>query len=87
MRTRDGVGGSMSPAEGRATARPLRVRDPTSFDAGTLGGKGIVAGTVTAGTGSGSGAFLAPSVGASQPAKLTIQSALTIKADSTSTRA
>ncbi|PYK94552.1 MAG: hypothetical protein DME36_05265 [Verrucomicrobia bacterium] len=52
-------------------------------NAGTLGGKGIIAGAVTAGTGSGAGAFLAPSVGAGQPAKLTIQSLLTFKADGT----
>ena len=53
--------------------------------AGTLGGKGTIAGVVTVGTGSGAGAVLAPSVGASQPATLTIQSALTFKADSTYT--
>src|SRR5437660_3407873 len=52
-------------------------------NAGTLGGKDIIAGAVTAGTGSGAGAFLAPSVGAGQPAKLTIQSPLTFKADGT----
>ena len=59
--------------------RPSGVK----VNAGTLGGKGIIAGAVTAGTGSGAGAFLAPSVGAGQPAKLTIQSPLTFKADGT----
>jgi autotransporter-associated beta strand protein len=53
--------------------------------AGTLGGKGIIAGAVTIGTGSGTGAFLEPSVDASRPAALTIQSPLTFKADGTYT--
>ena len=52
-------------------------------NAGTLGGKGTVAGAVTLGTGSGTGAFLAPGINASKPATLTIQSGLTFKADST----
>src|SRR5205807_9310595 len=52
-----------------------------AVDAGTLGGKGIVAGGVTVGTGSGTGAFLEPSIDASKPTTLTIQSALTFKAD------
>lgn len=54
-------------------------------NAGTLGGKGRLAGAVTIGTGSGAGAFLAPSVGANTLAKLTIQNALTFKADGTYT--
>ncbi len=45
---------------------------------GTLGGNGIVAGSVTVGSGAGSGASLAPGTGMST---LTIQSALTFKAD------
>ena len=49
--------------------------------AGTLGGKGIIAGAVTVGTGSGTGALLEPSFGASKPTTLTTQSALTFKAD------
>jgi autotransporter-associated beta strand protein len=53
--------------------------------AGILGGKGTIAGVVTVGTGSGAGAVLAPSVGASQPATLTLQKALTFKADGTYT--
>ncbi|MBA3830496.1 MAG: autotransporter-associated beta strand repeat-containing protein [Chthoniobacterales bacterium] len=52
-------------------------------DAGTLGGTGMIAGTVTVGTGSGAGAFLTPGQGARRPAALTIQSALTFKADAT----
>ena len=55
------------------------------LNAGTLGGRGTVAGPMTVGTGSGTGAFLAPSLGARKPAILTIQSALTFKADATYT--
>jgi autotransporter-associated beta strand protein len=54
-------------------------------NAGTLGGKGIISGATTIGTGIGTGAFLEPSVGANQPTKLTIQSGLTCKADSSYT--
>jgi len=56
-----------------------------SISAGTLGGKGAIAGAVTIGTGAGAGAFLAPSIGANQPATLRIKKALTFKADSTYT--
>jgi autotransporter-associated beta strand protein len=52
-----------------------------SVNAGTLGGKGIISGAVTLGTGSGTGAFLAPAAGSTTQATLTIQSALTFKAD------
>jgi len=52
-------------------------------NAGTLGGNGIIAGSVTVGTGSGTGAFLAPGAGATNTSTLTIQRALTIKADGT----
>ncbi len=52
-------------------------------NAGTLSGKGIIAGGVTVGTGSGAGAFLAPSEGAFKATTLTIQSALSFKADGT----
>ena len=52
-------------------------------NAGTLGGQGIMAGLVTMGTGSGTRAVLAPSVGSNRLAVLTIQRALTFKADST----
>ncbi len=53
--------------------------------AGTLGGRGIIAGVTTIGTGSGTGAFLAPAVGTSKQATLTIQSALTFNSDATYT--
>ena len=52
-------------------------------NAGTLGGQGIIAGSVTVGTSSGTGAMLEPSVGFNRLAILTIQRALTLKADST----
>ena len=55
------------------------------LNAGTLGGKGTIAGGVTVGTGSGPGAFLAPAVGTNGQAMLTIQRALTFKADATYT--
>ena len=56
-----------------------------NVNAGTLGGKGIIAGAATIGSGSGTGSFLAQSVGANQPATLTIQSLVTFKADGTYT--
>lgn len=56
---------------------------PVQANSGTLGGAGIIAGAVTLGTGSGTGAFLRPSLRASMPVTLTIQSALAFKADST----
>jgi autotransporter-associated beta strand protein len=52
---------------------------------GTLGGKGIIAGSVTIGTGTGSGAFLAPSIASNQPATLILKKPLTFKADGTYT--
>ena len=58
---------------------------PVAVNAGTLGGRGIIAGPTTIGAGRGSGAFLQPSVGASRPTTLTMQSALTFKADSSYT--
>jgi len=58
---------------------------PVTVEAGTLAGRGIISGAVTIGTGSGTGAFLAPSEGASNPATLTLESALTFKADGTYT--
>jgi autotransporter-associated beta strand protein len=54
-----------------------------NVNAGTLGGKGIISGAVTIGTGSGSGGFLAPSVASNQPVALTCKTTLTLKADST----
>jgi hypothetical protein len=56
-----------------------------NVNAGTLGGKGTVAGAVTVGTGSGAGAFLEPSIGVIKTTSLSIQSVLTLKADSTYT--
>ena len=52
---------------------------------GILAGSGIISGAVTIGTGSGTGAFLTPGMGASTATTLTIQSTLTLKADSTYT--
>jgi autotransporter-associated beta strand protein len=54
-------------------------------NAGTLGGTGTIAGPVTIGTGSGAGGFLETSAGVVRPSSLSIQSALTFKADSTYT--
>jgi autotransporter-associated beta strand protein len=74
------------------TAGTLRVNNQSGsatgtgvvrVNAGTLGGKGIIAGLVTIGIGNGTGAVLAPSIGSNRPAILTIQRALTFKADST----
>ena len=56
-----------------------------NVNAGTLGGKGIIAGATTIGTGSGGGAFLAPGLGTNKQATLTIQSALTFNSDATYT--
>ena len=55
---------------------------PVQVNGGILGGKGIIAGAVTVGTGNGSGAVLAPGylLGAS-PGALTIQSPLTFNGD------
>jgi autotransporter-associated beta strand protein len=55
---------------------------PVNVNAGTLGGIGTIAGSVTVGTGSGSGAFLGPGVKAA-PATLTIQGPVTFNSDST----
>jgi autotransporter-associated beta strand protein len=52
-------------------------------EGGTLGGNGSIDGAVSIGTGSGTGAFLEPSAGTSKPTTLTIQKALTFKADAT----
>jgi len=52
-------------------------------NAGTIGGKGIMAGTVTIGQGNGTGAVLAASIGSNQPATLALRKTLTFKADST----
>ena len=52
---------------------------PIQVNAGTLGGIGTISGAVTIGSGSGSGAFLAP--GINRRASLTILSSLTFNAD------
>ncbi len=52
-------------------------------NAGTLGGRGMVSGAATIGTGSGAGAFMAPAVGSNKQTTLTLQSALTMNADAT----
>jgi autotransporter-associated beta strand protein len=51
---------------------------PVEIDGGILGGSGIISGPVIVGNGSSSGAFLAPGTGSTT---LTLQSALTFKAD------
>ena len=58
---------------------------PVKVTAGILGGSGIIAGKVTIGDGGGATAFLQPSVGLNGVAELTIQRALTFKADATYT--
>ena len=58
---------------------------PVSVSAGTLGGSGIITGAVTVGTGSGTGAFLAPAHGGDQQLTLTTRSSLTFNSDSTYT--
>jgi autotransporter-associated beta strand protein len=56
-----------------------------NVNVGTLGGRGIIAGAVSVGIGSGTGAFLAPAGGTNVQATLTIQSPLTFNADATYT--
>ena len=56
-----------------------------NVNAGTLGGKGIISGATTIGTGAGVGAFLTPSAASNQTGKLTVKKTLTFKADSTYT--
>lgn len=58
---------------------------PVKVNAGRLSGNGTIAGAVTVGTGSGMGAYLAPSAGAPTPRTLTLQSSVTFKSDSTYT--
>jgi fibronectin-binding autotransporter adhesin len=59
--------------------------EAVNVNAGTVGGKGIIAGAMTIGTGSGTGAFLAPAAGSNVQATLTSQSTLTFNADATYT--
>jgi autotransporter-associated beta strand protein len=72
------------------TAGTLRINNSTGsgtgtglvrVQAGNLGGKGTIAGAVTIGTGSGTGAVLALSAGVGQLAVLTLQRSLRFKAD------
>jgi autotransporter-associated beta strand protein len=56
-----------------------------NVNSGSLGGKGLIVGPTTIGTGSGGGAFLAPAIGTNKQATLTIQSALTFNSDATYT--
>ncbi len=58
---------------------------PVKVNGGTLGGSGTIAGPVTIGTGSGTGAFLAPAHGGNKQLTLTIQSSLTFNSDATYT--
>jgi autotransporter-associated beta strand protein len=58
---------------------------PVNVNTGTLGGLGIIAGATTIGSGSDSGAFLAPAVGSNKQTTLTLQSALTFNSDATYT--
>ena len=59
---------------------------PVSVERGKLGGTGIIAGATTIGTGSETGAFLAPGAETTNgQVPLTIQSALTFNADATYT--
>jgi autotransporter-associated beta strand protein len=56
---------------------------PVQVNSGELGGKGVIAGAVTVGTGSGSGATLSPGYvsGAKRPGLFTIRNSLTLNAD------
>jgi hypothetical protein len=54
-----------------------------SVTAGTLAGRGEISGGVTVGTGTGSGAFLAPASGSRPPATLMITKGLTFNLDGT----
>lgn len=65
---------------GSATGRGV-----VNVNSGTLGGSGIISGSATIGTGSGSGAFLAPAFGSNVQATLTIRSTLTFNTDATYT--
>ncbi len=77
------VGGGVLNAGNRAgSATGVGV---VNVNAGTLGGRGIIAGPVAMGTGSGAGAYLAPAVGSSRQTTLTLQSALSLNSDATYT--
>jgi autotransporter-associated beta strand protein len=75
-------GGVLNAGNKRGSATSIGM---VNVNEGTLGGKGIIAGATTIGTGSGAGAFLAPAVGTDKQITLTLQSALTLNADATYT--
>jgi hypothetical protein len=52
-------------------------------DAGRIGGAGTIAGALTIGSGTGSGATLIPAAGTKKEVTTAIESALTLKADAT----
>ena len=54
-----------------------------NVNAGTLGGNGMISGPVTIGTGSGSGASLAPSIASEKPLTLSLTNALALQTDGT----
>jgi autotransporter-associated beta strand protein len=56
-----------------------------NVNAGTLAGQGAISGPAIIGTGSGSGAFLAPSAAAKQPVALSMANTLTFSSDATYT--
>ena len=56
---------------------------PVQVNSGRIGGAGTMAGPLTLGTGTGSGAALIPAAGTTKVVTTTIQSALTLKADAT----
>jgi autotransporter-associated beta strand protein len=56
---------------------------PVMVTAGTLGGSGVIQGSVTIGQGNGAGSFLAPSFASTDVARLVIRHALTFKPDGT----
>ena len=62
-----------------------RCRCRVEISGGILGGKGIIAGVTTVGTGSGTGGSIQPGKGATTPTKLTIQNSLTFRSDGTYT--
>jgi len=56
-----------------------------TVNGGTLGGRGVIAGAVTIGTGSGTGAALAPALGGHKQNTLTMNGSVTLLADATYT--
>ena len=54
---------------------------PVQVNAGVLGGRGIISGAVTLGTGGGVGGYLAPGKNKSRPGTLTVQGNITFNSD------